>query len=154
MKTNMLRKTNRLLFFAQGQICRLKQGSSLLSNLRSALFPWPQSLSGTQYFAWYSTFPMQVSLLPLSPSPCETRQKMLKDWRMAKPELGRFDNFWRGLRSLHSRLTTCKILPSSLARKLWIHATAERLLVIATDCFNTRLRSCTGGKRELGKYKW
>ena len=50
MKTNMLRKTNRLLFFAQGQICRLKQGSSLLSNLRSALFPWPQSLSGTQYF--------------------------------------------------------------------------------------------------------
>ena len=59
--------------------------------------------------AWYSTFPMQVSLLPLSPSPCETTQKMLKDWRMAKPELGRFDNFWRGLRSLHSRLTTCKI---------------------------------------------
>lgn len=24
---------------------------------------------------------------------------------MAKAELGRFDNFWRGLRSLHSRLT-------------------------------------------------
>ena len=125
--------------------------SSLLSNRIWGLYYFPGlSLSqATEYFRRNIFNISHANLFAHSISPCETRQRMVKDSRMAKAELGRFDSFSRGVHSLHSWLTTWKILPSGLARKLWIHATAESLLVIATatDCFNTHLRSCTGGKR-------